>query len=240
VAAPEDALVPPVASAPIPPFVDIGLHFPDLVSPSYWMLTIIEQVCGVNPIEWITENFSGDWEKMSRASSALEHLAEYDELYGAEIDAARDSFEAAWDGEAQVAASAYFASLAEDVIAQARSLYDIAREADNVAQGMKSFQDALEQAIGIFLDWVIAAAISAAAAAAASWSIAGGLIGLGATALSVAEAAAAWAGVLEIHGAAVGLVDAFVGLAAGYLGSIHGFRTHPLPAGAYNNTQVDG
>lgn len=44
--------------------------------------------------------------------------------------------------------------------------------------------------------------------------------------------------VVDIHAAAVGLVDGFVGLSAGYLGSIHGFSTHPLPAGSYNNTRV--
>lgn len=35
---PSSALVTPVASAPIPDFVDYMLHFPDLLSPSTWLL----------------------------------------------------------------------------------------------------------------------------------------------------------------------------------------------------------
>lgn len=237
--APDSALVVPTPSAPIPDFVDIALHFPDFVSPSSWLLWVIEQICGTSPVEWVTEHFSGDWERTSTASSALGHLATYHELFGAEIDAARASFEAGWDGEAQMAASVYFRSLADDIEAQAGPLRDIAHEVDNVAQGMKSFQDMLESLIGVLLDWAIAAAISAAAAAASSWTVVGGLIGGGATAISIAGGVRTWLQVIEVHGAAVALVDGFIGLSAGYLGSIHGFTTHPLPAGSYNNVRVN-
>lgn len=58
------------------------------------------------------------------------------------------------------------------------------------------------------------------------------------TAASIAGGVSTWMLVVDIHAAAVGLVDGFVGLSAGYLGSIHGFSTHPLPAGSYNNTRV--
>jgi hypothetical protein len=47
-----------------------------------------------------------------------------------------------------------------------------------------------------------------------------------------------WLEIISVHARAVAMVDALIGLAAGYLGSIHGFATHPLPAGAYDNRQV--
>ncbi len=137
---PSRELVTPTPSSPIPDFVDEVLSFPDLVSPSYWLLLIIEQVCGTNPVEWVTEHFSGDWERMSTASSALEHLADYHEAMAVELRHARETYEAGWTGEAAAAASAYFVRLEDAVNAQAGPLRDIAREVDNVAQGMKSTQ----------------------------------------------------------------------------------------------------
>ena len=235
---PSAALVTPSPSAPIPDFVDFGLHVPDLISPSYWLMWVIEKVSGVNPLDWVTEHFAGDWEKMSTAATALEHLAEFQRLYAQEIETARATFDAGWDGEAAVAARTYFDDLAEDVAAQSEPLTDIAREVDAVAQGMKSFQDMLVGLIQTLLDYAIAAAASAAAAAASSWTIVGGLLGGGATAYSIAQAARTWAQVLQVHGYAVTAVDGVVGLTAGYLGSLHGFQGHPLPSGAYDNRLV--
>lgn len=235
---PSSALVTPVASAPIPDFVDYMLHFPDLLSPSTWLLWVIDQVCGVNPVDWVTENFSGDWEKMSTASSALEHLATYHEQYAAEISAAQGTFTAEWNGNASTAAATYFSSLAEDVAGQGVALRGMAGDVDAVAQGMKSFQDMLGSAIGLMLDYAIAAAVSAAAATASSWTIVGGIIGGGATAYSIARAVDAWMDAIKVHGYAVTAVDGLLGLTAGFLGAVHGFEGHPLPAGAYDNTNV--
>jgi len=236
--APELALVTPVPSAPIPDFVDLALHFPELVSPSSWLLWALDQVCGCDPVEWVTEKFSGDWERMSTASSALDHLARYHEQFGAEIDRAVASFERGWEGEASAAAARYFRALAQAVEAQSDPLRSIAQEVNNVAQGMRSFQELLVSLIGAVLDWAIAIAVSAAATAASSWTVVGGLIGGGATAVSIAGAVKTWLEVIEIHAKAMTMVDAFVGLTAGYLGSIHGFAMQPLPGGAYNNTEV--
>ena len=235
---PSSALVAPVPSAPIPDFVDYMMHFPDLISPSAWLLWVIEQVCGVNPVDWVTENFSGDWETMSTASSALEHLGSYHELYAAEVASAQATFEGGWDGEAATAASTYFSALSADVAAQATALRGIAREVDAVAQGMKSFQDALGSAIGMLLDWALVAAASAAAAAASSWTIIGGIIGGASTAFAISQATRMWLKAIEIHGMAVAAADGLLGLTAGYLGALHGFEAHPLPSGAYDNTQV--
>jgi uncharacterized protein YukE len=235
---PADALVAPTPSAPIPDFVDLGLHFPDLISPSYWLMWVIEQISGVNPMDWVTEHFAGDWEAMSTAATALEHLAVFHERYAAEIASARGTFEAGWTGNAADAASAYFGRLESAVAAQADPLRHIADEVDSVAQGMKSTQDLLVGLLQALVDWAIAAAVTAAAAAASSWTVVGGIIGGGATAYSIAQGARTWLQVIKVHGYAVAAVDGFVGVTAGFLGSIHGFSTHPLPAGAYDHHRV--
>ncbi|ASR56068.1 WXG100 family type VII secretion target [Cellulomonas sp. CW35] len=233
-----DALVTPVASAPIPDFVDLALHFPDLISPSYWLMWVIEQVSGTNPLEWVTEHFSGDWEAMSRAASALEHLATFHQQYASELAEARATFREGWDGNAAAAASRYFTELESAVREQGTPLTSIAHEVDVVAQGMKSTQTMLVGLLQALLDYAIAAAISAAAAAASSWTVVGGILGGGATAFSITQAVRTWLKVIEVHGYAITAVDGVVGVTAGYLGSIHGFSTHPLPAGAYDNPGV--
>ncbi len=235
---PAAALVAPAPSAPIPDIVSTIMHFPDLVSPSYWLLKVIEQACGTNPVEWLTEHLSGDWERMSTASSALEHLADFHERLAREIKGAREEFEAGWSGEASAAASAYFSRFEDSVRKQAEPLTSIAREVDNVAQGMKSTQETLVSLIGLMLDLAIAAAIELAVAAASSWTVVGGIVAGGGAAYTIIQVARTWMQVIEVHGKAVTMVDGLVGLAAGYLGSIHGFSTHPLPAGSYDNRLV--
>lgn len=235
---PSAALVPPSPSAPIPDVVDLALHFSDLVSPSQWLMWVIDQVCGVNPSDWLTEHFSGDWEKMSTASSALENLAAFQDRYAEEVGLAQVELEAGWEGEAAAAATAWFGNMREAVAGQADALRAIARDVDSVAQGMKSTQDAIVSLISVFLDWAIIAAASAAAAAASSWTVVGGLIGGGSTAFAVSRAVDAWMEALRYHSYAVTAVDALVGLTAGYVGAVHGFEAHPLPAGTYDNRQV--
>lgn len=235
---PSAALVAPTPCAPIPDIVATIMHFPDLVSPSYWLLKVIEQACGANPVEWLTENLSGDWERMSTASSALDHLADFHERLASEIKAARAEFESGWSGEAAAAASAYFSRLEDSVRQQSEPLTSIAREVNNVAQGMKSIQETLVSLIGLMLDLAIAAAIELAVAAASSWTVVGGLVAGGGSAYTIIQVARTWMRVIEVHGKAVTMVDGFVGLAAGYLGSIHGFSNHPLPAGNYDNRLV--
>jgi WXG100 family type VII secretion target len=235
---PAAALEAPTPSAPIPDIVSTMMHFPDLISPSYWLLVVIEKACGVNPVEWLTEHVSGDWERMSTASSALEHLADFHQVLAHELKSARENFEQNWSGEASTAASAYFKRFEEAVAEQATPLQSIAREVDNVAQGMKSTQETLVSLIGLMLDLAIAAAIELAVAAASSWTVVGGVVAGGSAAYTIVQVAKTWAQIIEVHGKAVTMVDGLIGLTAGFLGSIHGFSTHPLPTGGYNNRLV--
>lgn len=235
---PSSALVTPQPSAPIPDIVSTLMHIPDLVSPSHWILYILEKVTDHNPVEWVTEHFSGDWERMSTASSALEHLATYHVRYAEGVIEARQTFEEGWSGQAAGAASAYFSALAESIDAQSVALESYAKDVDAVAQGMKSLQDALIGLIETMMDMVVIAAASAAAAAGTWWTGAGALLGGGATALAIGKAAATWGEIMAMHGKAMIIIDGLLGATTGALGAIHGFTSQPLPAGAYDNRQV--
>lgn len=235
---PSGALTAPRSSEPIPEIADLLLHFPDLISPSYWLMWVIKQVSGVNPLEWATEHFSGDWEKMSEAADALRKLADFHDRYAGEIEDAARTVGAGWDGKAAGAADDYLASVSQAVESQARVLRSAAGEVDQVAFGMSSLQTALVSVIGVLLDWALVAAASAAAAAASSWTIVGGILGGASTAFAISQATRAWLKAIQIHGAAVTAVDALVGVMAGYLGAIEDFSAVPLPAGSVGPTKA--
>lgn len=238
-AEPESALVEPEPEEVIPEFAEMLWGFPEFVSPSYWMQQILTLV-GLDIPGWVAENFSGDWERMSIAASALEHLAEYHELFGTGIGEVRSTFEAGWEGQARDAASLYFITFADDLTAQAEPLREMADAVNLVAQGMHSLQKSLEGLLNYLLDLVICAAASGAAAGATAWTGVGGIIGGVATALVVANIVMTWTEALKIPAMAEIAINGFIGTMAGYLGAFESFSMHPLPAGAYDNRLVNG
>lgn len=95
---------------------------------------------------------------------------------------------------------------------------------------MEEMAQALRSILQDLLDWLIAIGVSAAAAAASSWTIVGGVAGAAATAASIWEAVKVWYLALDAHDAAwAAAVQAFTGLCAGYLGAIHGMDKVSLP-----------
>jgi hypothetical protein len=108
----------------------------------------------------------------------------------------------------------------------------------SLAAGMEEMAQALQSLCQDLLDWFIAIGISAAAAAASSWTIVGGIAGGLATAASIWEAIEVWYLILDAHDAAWAAVQAFTGLCAGYLGAIQGMDELFLPSAAYDHPGV--
>jgi len=105
----------------------------------------------------------------------------------------------------------------------------------SLTAGMEEMAQALQSLFQDLLDWLIAIGISAAAAAASSWTVVGGVAGGIATAASIWEAVKVWYLVLDAHDAAWAAVQAFTGMCAGYLGAIHGMGHLTLPGAAYDH-----
>jgi len=236
--APAAALTTPMAEAPIPDLVNNILGGKQYISPSYWLGWAMEKVCGVNPFDWAAQQFAGDWNAAAEASSALNNLAEFNARYGDTIKrAAADLIPGEWDGQAATQAHNYFNDLAVALHKQVSALKDIASQFRSLAAGMEEMAQAVQSILQDLLDWLIAIGISAAAAAASSWTIVGGVAGAAATAASIWEAVKVWYLALDAHDAAWAAVQAFTGLCAGYLGAIHGMDKVSLP-GAYNHPGV--
>jgi hypothetical protein len=234
--APAAALTTPVAEAPIPDLVNNILGGKQYISPSYWLGWAMQQVCGTNPFDWVAQQFAGDWNAAAEASSALNNLAEFNTRYGDTIkQAASELIPAEWDGNAAGQAQQYFTQLADALHAQVSALKDIASQFRTLAAGMQEMAQGLQSLLQDLLDWLIAIGISAAAAAASSWTVVGGVAGAAATAASIWQAVRVWYLALDAHDAAWAAVQVFTGLCAGYLGAIHGMDEISLPGAAYDH-----
>jgi hypothetical protein len=237
--APAAALTMPAASPPIPDLVNDILGGKQYISPSYWLAWAMEKVCGVNPWEWISEQIAGDWNAAAEAGAALKNLAEFNNRYAETIaQGVKTLIPNQWEGHAASQAQAYFTDLANKLRDQIDALNGMAGQFHSVAAGMEEMAQALQSLCQDLLDWLIAIGISAAAAAASSWTIVGGLAGAAATAASIWQAIEVWYLILDAHDAAWAAVQAFVGLCAGYLGAIHGMDDLLLPGAAYNHPGV--
>jgi hypothetical protein len=238
-AAPAAALTAPAATPPIPDLVNNVLGGKQYISPSYWLGWAMEKVCGVNPWDWLAEQVAGDWNAAAEAGEALKKLAEFNDRYATTITRAADTLVPGdWDGHAADQAKAYFTDLATTLHEQIGALKGVASQFHNLAAGMQEMAQALQSLFQDLLDWLIVIGISAAAAAASSWTIVGGVAGGVATAASIFEAVKVWFMILDAHDAAWAAVQAFVGICAGYLGGLHGMDKHALPSAAYNHPGV--
>lgn len=237
--APVDALTPPVAVAPIPELVNNILGGKQYISPSYWMGWAAEKVCGVNPWDWIAEQVAGDWNAAAEASDALNKLAEFNTRYAATIaEATNQLIPTAWDGQAAAQARDYFTRLAVELQDQVQSIKGMAGQFRTLAAGMEEMAQSLQSLCQDLADWLIVIGISAAAAAASSWTVVGGIAGGAGTLASIAQAVKVWYLILDAHDAAWAAVQGFTGLMAGYLGAVHGMEDLPLPNAAYNHPGI--
>jgi hypothetical protein len=237
--APSAELVTPVPSAPIPDLVNNILGGKQYISPSYWLGWAAEKVCGVNPWDWLAEQFAGDWNAAATASAALEHLAEFNQVYAEAVtNATKEVVPDDWSGNAAAAAERYFQGMTQALTEQISALNAVAGQFHSLAAGMQEMAQGLQSLFQDLVDWLIVIGISAAATAASSWTVVGGIIGGSSTLASIAAAVRVWYLILDAHDAAWAAVQLFVGLTAGYLGGLHAMEKHPLPAGAYDHPGV--
>jgi hypothetical protein len=229
---PSKALVTPVAEQPIPSLVDTFMSFPDFVSPSHWLLWVIDKICGVNPAEWLAEQFAGDWEAMARASSAYKNAAEYVTQAAVAIRTDGGQMLASWSGEAAAACERYLAQLADALdTGPAQGLEKVSDELKAVAYGVWATAKTAVGLLESLLDTMIEAAIAAAAAAASSWTVVGGLVGGGIAAERILNGIRLFRQIMDAHSLALNIAWGASGVIAGGLGLIRTFEDAPVPAG---------
>lgn len=215
------------------------IGFPQYISPSYWLGAAAKMVCGVNPWEWVGEQFAGDWKASAKASSALMNLAEFNTAYADSIKEKADPlFASEWAGNAATSADKYFDNLDKLLRDQVAPLNDIGGQFKSTTAGVLEMADAIKGAVETLTDLLIALGIELAATAASSWTVIGGIAGSVASAMTAARAVQVWLKVIEMHGYAWNAVQALVGLCGGYLSTLQGLKMQPMPNTSYDHPGV--
>jgi uncharacterized protein YukE len=234
---PSAALDYPWPEAQIPSAVDMLLGLSDWISPSFYLRKGIEFVLNVDPVEWLSGEFAGDWQKVAQASSALTQLGEYMHRVGAEVQAVNADLDATWDGNAAHNAHVYFEQLAVAISGLNAPLNEIADAYSATATGIKSWGETIADLLGLLLDYLIELGIAACATGALSWTGIGLAVGGAGTAYLAYKATSTWMKVIEAHGHASTMAKGVVGLTAGPLAMLNADAELKLP-GAYNHPGV--
>jgi uncharacterized protein YukE len=231
--APSGVLDYPWPEAQIPSAVEMLLGLSDWISPSFYLRKGIEVVLDVDPVEWLSSEFAGDWQKVAQAGSALEQLGEYMHALGKEVDSTATTMGASWDGHAAENASVYFEKLSVTIAELNAPLKDIAGAFNQTATGIKKWGDTVADLLGLLLDYLIELGIAACATGALAWTGIGAAVGGAGTAYLAYKATSTWMKVVEAHGMASTVAKACVGLTAGPLGLLHVDKDLDLP-GSYD------
>jgi hypothetical protein len=215
------------------------IGFPQYISPSYWLGVAMKKVCGVNPFEWVGEQFAGDWKAIAKASDALKNLAEFNAAYATSLKGQADPlFGSEWSGNAATNADQYFDRLMKLLNDQVAPLNAVARQFNSATVGVLEAADAIKGLLEGLLDMLILLGIELAATAASSWTIVGGIIGGIASAATFWRCVSLWKQIIEAHGLAWQICQVTVGLIAGYLGTLKGLKMQPLPNTSYDHPGV--
>ncbi|TDD68698.1 hypothetical protein [Actinomadura rubrisoli] len=237
-ASPAAKLVAPTTAEPMPKAVDITLSLTDFVSPSHWLLWAIDKICGVNPAEWLAKQLAGDWESISKFSSALEHVSEFYTAYAKDVRDGSGAMLKSWEGNAADACGTYFKSFADSIDKQVAPIKTVAGECQSTAFGAWSSAKAAVSGLEAVLDLAVMIAIEAAASAATSWTIVGPSVGMALIMAQIGLAIQKWLKIIGYVGLTVAAVFGLIGLISGLLGSIHGLDAQPFPKGAYDNKVI--
>ncbi|WP_258175288.1 hypothetical protein [Actinopolyspora mortivallis] len=235
---PAARLVEPTSTDPIPDLAENVIGVSQYISLSYWIGWAAEQVCGTNPWLWIGEQIGGDWEKVQKAGVALENLRDFNADFAGELKSAFDDVSHDWSGVAADNAETYFTSLAESIRQQQDTLDDLAGQFKDMAVGMYETANAIKGFLEMLLDFLIAIALEAAAAAASSYTVIGPILSGAAMVATISKAMGVWGQALEAHTIAWNSVQATTGLVAGYASALQDIDKHSLPEGDYDHPGV--
>ena len=127
--APSDELTAPVAHAPLPTALTEAMNIQDWLSPSTYLLKGIELVFGFNPVDWLSEQFGGDWNEVSKSADAIRKLGDYAMAMAHQVDDVARELGLDWSGNAADAAVTHFTRMQaqlEGLAARFGSAADIA------------------------------------------------------------------------------------------------------------------
>jgi len=234
---PSRTLTPPSAKEPIPDFVDEILSLPDYVSPSHWLLLVMDAIFGFNPAEQAAEWFAGDWHGVATSASAFRNLAAFEHDLSANLTAAMRDAKVSWEGNAAESAGKYFDGLTQAIGAHSAALTNLATQYDATAAGILGAGKATVSALETLADVLLDMAIDTAATAALSETGVAVVIGGAIDGYLAYKAVHTWQKVVDLHGKVIAAAEGLVGGITGEMATLRGLADTPIP-GPYDNALV--
>lgn len=201
-----------------------------ILSPTAIVRTLMDQVFDFDPVTEVFKHASGDWNGVAQMSRAYNNLADYVDECAASLDSAVGVAMEEWSGLAAAAAETYALEQLKPALSKlAGELRSIAGQCQSVSVGMHQTAELLNDGFNLVCDSLLLLAIEAAATAATSWTVVGGIVGGVAMAATIAKIAADVRRIGTYFSYAQGLLDGTSGLVPGFLGALEGFGNVPIP-----------
>jgi uncharacterized protein YukE len=186
-----------------------ALGFMDYLSPTSWAMKGFDIVLGFDPISWVQERFSGDWEAVATMSPVLTNTGAALHDLALNVQSGATTLHPLWQGNAGDAAYDYFTDLATGINAMQGPLREMAEEYHAMADAVWSSGEAIGGLIKGMIDSAIIAGIAAAGGTATSFTGVGAAVGYGVAALEVANILRMWGNATELYQYASAAVLAF-------------------------------
>jgi hypothetical protein len=155
------------------------LDFFNYVSPSAWLLAIVQELTGWDPLGQITSFLAGDWGAIWEFGEAMGNLARFMQEFGVEIQQGMLTLEQSWDGNASDAAYLYFSNFASAVSSQQMPIFDSEQSYHQAAKGAWQFADQLGNLVQAMADEAIIAGMLIGASTVAASTGVGAVASIG-------------------------------------------------------------
>lgn len=149
----------------------------DWLSPSYWLMEIMNSLLTWDPVDLISKKFSGNWNALFTYESALNNLGRFHKAQGDNIAHEMSMTANSWEGEASDAANAFFTAMAATARTTGDDLIRIAPEFATLARAMKKLGENVGGLMTSAMDAMLVAAVIYAAGAATAATGVGAIVG---------------------------------------------------------------
>lgn len=235
---PASKLTKPTPSDPVPDLAENVIGASQYISVSYWVGEFLNLIFGVNPGEWASEKFSGDWQLTQTAAVALQNLQEFNADFSQAINSAVNDVSHDWEGVAANQANSYFSELANAIQDQKDTLDDLSQQFDMMATGMYEAAKAVKGFLDMILDYAIALALEAIAGMLSSETVVGSIAAGAAFAATLTKAMGVAGQAIQAHTVAWNSVQACIGVIASQTSALQGIDKYALPGNNYDHPGV--
>ncbi|UYP18405.1 hypothetical protein OED52_17350 [Rhodococcus sp. Z13] len=229
-ARPDEALVEPTASDPVPDLLErtLGLYY---LSPSFYVAELCKFVVGTDPWAWAAQYCGGDWESVLRTSDGVSKLAAFHRGYATAVGEVHGAV-APWEGSAGRAAGLRLADLHSALDEQAHAVQGISGQLEQIALAMYELNQTFAEILSAITDAgirVLVRLASTSVAAATGVGALGSAVIAASSLVDLAIISDLWKTAIDVHTKVWTTVQGLMGVLAGNLAKIENIEIPRLP-----------